>query len=135
MPTKIISDFRLKSRDIDSSVITSHINLQPTTVWKMGDCIGQSILKRKENAWILSTNKQECIDLEIQLDFLLKTITPNIQRIISACEKYNLTAEFFSAAYIEEIMPSLYVSKEIIKKISGLNASLDVDLYFLGECH
>jgi hypothetical protein len=68
--------------------------------------------------------------LSDQLKEVLDLIVPHSQIIKEICQKYGLVACFSCVIYIKDDQaPWIHFDNEDIKKISDLNAKIDIDLY------
>ncbi|MCU7526760.1 MAG: DUF4279 domain-containing protein [Ignavibacteria bacterium] len=130
MANEIKTYFTLYGNDFDPEDISKELNLTPDNIWRKGDRIGNSILFYKEYGWEIRTKREETLEIEPQINEIIKIIEPKTDTIIQLMEKYGLSAELscFVLHDHEDERPVLYINKDLMKKISRLNCDLDIDL-------
>lgn len=124
-------------RDFEShpKEITDQLGIEPTDIKVKGEykLIGkknpQKIINR-ENLWILDSELSKKSSLEDHLKQLLNKVKPYRQNFIELAQKYKL--ELNCAVYYYEANPGIFLESDIIKEVSELNASLNLDIYCLG---
>lgn len=130
MKTTISSEFRIRGKNFNPSNLFKEIGLKPTRVWREGDLVQSSpTLRRKDTAWILSTEEVPSLSIEDQLQKLLDLILPYSNAVMEVCLSMNLDAEFSFGVYMAGSQtPSIYLTKEMIHKVGKFNARIDIDL-------
>jgi hypothetical protein len=101
----------------------------PAKIWKKGDNIGRTILKRRSDGWRLSSNLPENMPFASHIENILSRVHPRRNcltvpgitriRLIAVMEIYN------------DDRPPLCVSSSAIAQLAELGAALDVDIYVL----
>jgi hypothetical protein len=130
MKSEISAAFTLTGFDSDPEEITKILEILPTETCRVGDLIGKSILRRKENAWVLKSQLEKTADLESHIKDVLARLQPSWQKLIEICSQYY--AEISCVIYSTEAQgEAIHLDKEIIKCAFELNAEIDVDYYCL----
>jgi len=98
--------------------------------WKTGDCRGRTIIKEKNNGWILNSLLEKEKHLYDHIESLIKRIDPIAEKIKSLSKESHVEVEFSCAIYYKN-EPPLHFDANIVSKISYIGASLDIDLYYM----
>lgn len=113
--------------------ITELVKVQPTETWKVGDPIGKTLLKRKQNMWLLSSGIIEESSFDEHVKSLLKKIKPNLDNFVKVGLLYPV--ELSCAVYIYgdngESTPWIHFDKESLSIFNKVSAEVDFDLYVL----
>lgn len=119
----------LLTGDFNPDTFTALIQLSPTSTHRQGDNIGRSIRKYKYDVWLLSIEETETIFTSKLLDKLFDNISGKIDLISEVTSNQSIDVEISVVIYIKKSnTPEIHFSKEIIKQISKLNASIDIDI-------
>ncbi|MEK4092135.1 MULTISPECIES: DUF4279 domain-containing protein [unclassified Viridibacillus] len=113
--------------------VTNGLDVEPTETYKKGDVIktfATKILRRKETSWTLSTGYQESLDINKQLDVILKSLKEKTKELLQLKKKYDLQFQFMIVIEIENNdKPAMYLQKNIIDFSSSIDAEIQFDLY------
>ncbi|MGE7920596.1 DUF4279 domain-containing protein [Viridibacillus sp. NPDC093762] len=114
--------------------VTNILNVEPTETYKKGDVIEKpfatKILRRKETSWTLSTGYQESLDINDQLNVILKSLEEKTKELIQLKKRYGLQFQFMIVIEIENNdKPAMYLQKNIIDFSSSIDAEIQFDLY------
>ncbi|ETT86570.1 DUF4279 domain-containing protein [Viridibacillus sp. FSL R5-0477] len=113
--------------------VTNGLDVEPTETYKKGDVIktfATKILRRKETSWTLSTGYQESLDINEQLDVILKSLKEKTKELLQLKKKYDLQFQFMIVIEIENNdKPAMYLQKNIIDFSSSIDAEIQFDLY------
>ncbi len=129
---KYYSSIRVLSKALTAEDIENILNIkfdekreigQPRTI--------KTILKFNENIWILKSNTEANLPLENHIENLFEKIGPEIKNFPKLDEN---NCEVVCQCIIEgnseeDGYPEIYFSPNLIKKLSIINASIDVDIY------
>lgn len=130
MATQVRISFIITGVGVNPVDITSYIGVKPTETWHAGDRIQESELKCKYDGWCLSSDREDSLYLDEQVQSILNKIQPHTTKIKQLCNKLNLKIEVACAVYIENNeIPSIHFDEEIVKIIADLRAEIDIDLY------
>jgi len=110
--------------------ITAIIGLPCDKSWRIGDKRGKSIILQKENCWAIHSSLPKSTPIDVQTEELLERISPYKNKILEISQVD--TVQFSWIIYATS-RPPLHLSKAVVKEISQLGASLDIDLYFRNE--
>jgi hypothetical protein len=127
MTQQISVDLRITSSLLSREDLASRISLAPTRTWRLGDPIEKTSLVRRSHGWELLSGLDETASLEVQLTNLLAKIEP-IQAEIAALR--DVADVLISCAIYCSSQPELYISRELIQRISNIGAALDFDVYW-----
>lgn len=132
MAAQISAAFTLTGIGFDPDEVSRILGLIPTKVWRYGNQIQNTLLKREHDGWSLSTELSERGDLSKQVNIILEILYEKSHDIKKICEDFNINGEISCVIYAKlEELPEIHFSHEIIRKASELNAEIDVDLYVL----
>jgi hypothetical protein len=129
---KYYSSIRVLSKSLNAEEIENILNIkfdekreigQPRTI--------KTILKFNENIWILKSNTDANLPLENHIESLFDKIGPEIKRFSQLEENdCRVVCQCIIEGNSEEDgYPEINFSPNLIKKLSIINASIDVDLY------
>ncbi len=121
---KILSNLLLP-KEIDS-----YVGVISDQSWKAGDYRKNTRITEKSNGWVLNSGLGKQERLISHINKLLERIYPYREKLKFLSQ--NNTIEFSCVVYSEEV-PPLYFEKDIIEQLSMIGATLDIDLYVLGE--
>lgn len=124
---KIIFSIYSKSTEIDFDELTQVAGCSPTSFWKKGEHIRNSLF-RKETAWEYQTPYIFGYDIDPLVSNIMSVIKkPEI--LGQYCKSKNLEVKIeFVIESIKETFPSICFTKEFIKFCSALNSWIDVDV-------
>ena len=137
MATQIAAQFMLSSPQFNPDEVTVFLGIQPTKTWRCGDKIPKTSLRRKHDAWILSTGSAELdqehsIDLIKQVHSLLDHLRPHTAKLKKICVQLNLEATLSCVLYVEgDDRPAIHFAPDLVKWLAELHADIDIDLYYL----
>lgn len=109
--------------------VTPLTKMVPTKVWRAGDSVQGTALRRREDCWEFGLPYRETYDMDALLRELLDVIDAHRDGIEQACEKFRLSKEISFRVYIrDDDMPASWFSAETLVRIAYLHASLDLRL-------
>ena len=130
MDTEIYVRLNINSETVDHEQLSSAIGMDFDTVWKAGDLRARSIILEKTNGGRIESGLPKTEPLEAHIVSLLQRVAPIADNIKSLAN--DNTVEFSCVIYSDEV-PPLCFDRTSIDAIGMLGASLDIDLYVLGE--
>jgi len=129
MSTKITVHFTLTGR-FNPDNVSEKLGISPTKTWRLGEPIQKTLLSYKHDGWCLSSDEVDTLDLDEQFTKIWNIIQPYNSTIVDICDELNLHAEIACAVDVEDDQyPVLHFKRESIKRISELNAEIDIDIY------
>lgn len=120
--------FLLLGENISPEQVTNRVGLQPTRAWRRGDSVQETLLKRREDGWLLGLPRKNTIEFEEELCALLDKIEPQRNAIAEACKNLNLKSLISCVVYVSDETPILGLSNETMNRMASLGADFDLDL-------
>lgn len=128
--TNLMAEFIITGDDFEPNLITEVTGIQPAGHYIKGEKVENKEIFYKETCWFISTNYQESLDINLQLNQLLSDLVPNIEKLNKLKSEYNLNFIFsFSIRIVDNQSPAIYLESDAIKAAYELNAEFDFDLY------
>jgi len=116
--------------DLEPSVVTQILGLQPSMTWKSGDVKNQRTGATYDSGcWKLQTSSNDG-PLEDHIKNLMELCSGCIDSIRSLGNDKNVSVEVSAVIHLKEYAPDLCLSNGIIAWMSDIGASLDIDMYF-----
>ncbi|EIJ41059.1 hypothetical protein BegalDRAFT_0135 [Beggiatoa alba B18LD] len=115
------------------SEITKILGVQPSKTWCKGDLISKSgIIRHKQNGWKLCSSLSKSQSFKEHEKDLLDKILLFKDKFKNLPSECNVEFSCYVDIYNEDI-PELSLEKDTVKVLSEINASVDIDIYFLYE--
>ena len=139
MATEIATRFILRGNQFDPDEITALLGIQPIEVWRYGDLIPRTIMRHKDNGWLLSTESQpldeeNSIDLMRQIDTIVGRLRPHTAKLQEICTRLRLNAKLYCVLSIEgEDRPAIQFDPDTVQWLAQIHAGIDVVTYFERE--
>lgn len=131
IPPELGAAFVITSAELEPvSVIQLH-GIRPTRIWRIGDPIGRSILRRKKHGWELKVPKRETYDLEEVVCELLALFEGKEELLRQTCRDFRLGCMLSCVAYVRQVTPAIYLSYATLSRIHAIGADIDVDLIMM----
>jgi hypothetical protein len=124
---------RLTGKGFQPEDVTAMTGVTPTETWRLGEFIGRSQLRRKNDGWAYGLSERKEFDMEILLLELLEELEPYKVRILDAVRAFELDVEISFCISFQEATPALVFDIETLQRLVDLRAALDIDLYAWGE--
>jgi len=128
----VLHKLRIVAGAVLPEEITNELSIHPTKTWLAGDNIQGTSITRKHNGWCL-VKEENCEDVGKLANRLLKVLLPKAQKINHIRSKYNLECELSVVIYIEDEVPEINFSPEIIIALSDLHAAVDIDVILIND--
>ncbi len=125
--------FTLTGKNVDPAEITKKLGVEPTTTWRMGECVPKTAVKWKHDGWRVSTNEVETVDMPVLVRAVLKKMIPAADKIRSVCSERGLDAELNCIAYVDDQIPIVHFDPDIVTAVSDLGAEIDVDIMLVSD--
>jgi len=111
------------------SEITRILEISPSKVWCKGELIDtRTLIRYKQNGWKVFSSLSKFQTLREHVDSLLGVIVPISDRFRTLPP--NCQIELTCCLYIYHEMPEISLDGLTLKKLSELNAGIDIDLYY-----
>lgn len=127
MQNEIRVRFIVMGFDQDPGAITDLLQIEPTETWKLGEPMLPSPIRvHKENGWELAAQADTTTGVGEQVCYLLDKLELARDSLISLVGTYR---EFSCVIFAYDGVPEIHFSNDILRRVSELGASIDVDLY------
>lgn len=124
--------FALFGDDVDPSLISAALGLQPTDSWKKGDP-GKYTALRQDSCWRLSSQTREPINIDALVNEVIEQLSDRVERIKQVKEELNLTSVLEIVLYVdvneESSTPALGHDSRTIAFLHETGTTTDVDIY------
>ncbi|MFE6169339.1 DUF4279 domain-containing protein [Viridibacillus arvi] len=132
--TQVMVYFSLFADEFPLETVTKRLGVAPTESYKKGDLIRKisatKNLVRQYTAWELSTGYQESLDVEIQLEQIVKQIRDKETAINELKIEFDLECRFTIVIIMNDgYTPALCIGLPFIKFANSIQADFDIDLY------
>ena len=132
--TQVMVYFSLFADEFPLETVTKRLGVDPTESYKKGDLIRKisatKNLVRQDTAWELSTGYQESLDVEIQLEQIVKQIRDKETTINELKIEFDLECRFTIVIIMNDgYTPALCIGLPIIEFANSIKADFDIDLY------
>lgn len=128
--TNVKVEFSIIGENFNPNVITENLSIEPTESYLKGDKVKNKDVERKETCWELSTEYEESLDINTQLDKVVSKVINKKDDLIKLIEKYNLEIIVAIVVNVENNeKPSMHFNKEFIKFCNDISAEFYIDLY------
>ena len=117
---------KLMSSELTSRELDIYVGLQCDYSWGKGDLRKNTIIKEKNNGWVIESNLDHSDDINDHLNNILERVAGLANKISSLSQRVKILV---SCAIYADDVPSLYFDKDTVKKIAALGADFDIDLY------
>ena|SRR5690242_5259107 len=122
---------RLTGRGFSPADVTGVVELQPTKIWRLGDSIQGTELRRQHDAWIFGLPQRETHDTEEFLQDLLDRLEPHKDRIAAAAKMFGLDREISFGIYVRGQTPACFFARNTIRRLADFEGSLDIDVILI----
>ncbi len=130
MKTEIKTSICFNDFPMHPDELSKELGVEATNIWVKGEKGKRTNKLRKNNGWKLQSELDKSEDLEKHVMFLLNKIRPIKHNFLRFSINYEPILSCVVYIYDGD-RPPLNFSQEIIKELSEINASIDVDLYIL----
>ena len=128
LPQIEVSFLLISENDDDIDVITNTLNIVPSKIRKKGS---YKIQKFAHATWELSSGRQNCKVVSWQFNKVMSMLLDKEDIISTIMNDYNLKACFVVSIHAENgDGPEVTFTKEIIKFVGKIDATIDFDLYY-----
>jgi hypothetical protein len=131
MQPKHYVNIRILDEEVLPEQMTEEIGINPSKSWHKGDIRPKTCIKEKNNGWELQSCLAHEAPLVEHIDYLLSVIKPVHKQFQNLTQKYY--AQLSCIVYFDEELPELSFDKYLLKQLTDLNLSLDIDIYNLSE--
>ena len=119
--------------DLESSPdeITELLGIEPSETFIKGCGYGKHERIAKENAWLIETIAEGDQIEDEKLAKLLHYVIPAIKKLRQAMPSHS--TQLGIVINTDEANPGLHINKENMHLLNSVSATLDIDIYALGE--
>ena len=132
MATLISTAFIVRGSRFDPGEFTALLGVQPTKVWRTGDPIPKTILRHKDDGWLLSSGEQavdekSAINLVTQVKHLVDCLQPHTVKLKEMQGRLSLETKLYCVLYLEgDERPTIQFSPDTITWLAEVGAGIDV---------
>ncbi|MCG7376764.1 DUF4279 domain-containing protein [Paenibacillus sp. ACRSA] len=127
--TQVKAYYSLFGDHFDPNEVTSKLEFTPTSITRKGDIINAKH-SHPETSWTLSTEYEESLDVNEQLNKVMNVLKDKVDEINTIQVQNQLKSKFFIVIVMEDgYTPALYFDSNFIKFADSIHAEIDVDLY------
>jgi len=127
---KFYSSIDVFSKSLDAEEIGNILKIKFDEKREIGQLRAKnSILKYAENVWKLKSNTDPNLPLDNHIENLFEKIGPNIKNFTQLENNCEVQCSCIIEGDEEDGNPEINFPSNLIKKLSLINASIDVDLY------
>jgi len=113
------------------NVMVENIGITPSSIWRKGEYVGKTKLKRKLDGWNISTDVVESMDCAGLTANVVDVIHKKQVYIINYCKKVSAKCTLRIVVYIENKQPpDLMVEGKVIGMIAKIGGDLDIDIIY-----
>lgn len=123
---EVFASLSVTSSQMSAAEIGASISVQCDRCWATGDVREKTIIKEKKNGWRIVCHSESVDDIQQPINELFRRIHGSEDKIATLTSCCEILVR--CAVYSNEV-PSLYFDDDTLQKLSGIRASLDVDLY------
>lgn len=110
--------------------VTARLGVTPSRVWRTGDAVGSSAIRRKFNGWLVQSTVETQMNLEEHVHWLLEHLPQDLSGLTEISPEWH--AELACSVYVHDQTPAMALDSESLKRLAALGAGLDIDIYVLG---
>lgn len=125
---KVTVGLLLCGHEVEPEDIVAAIDLRPTKVWREGDSIERTNIRRKSTVWKFQIAERETFDVNSLICELLDVVEPFAEQIAIARKRFKLESELYASVFVLEATPSLSFPSATIRRLSELEVDLDIDI-------
>lgn len=131
METENSASLTLTGLDLDPEQITRRTSISPSKTWRLGEKVDdRSVLRYQHNGWRLTSGLPKQRDLEEHVESVLTQIRSSWSVLTQLGATYDAEMACVVYSYGGD-RPPIHLSKGVLRRVSELNADIDIDLYVL----
>ena len=118
--------------DFDPLELSEYVGLRADSEQRKGNSVGNasSPYVLKHNYWSIEGGEVQAWYLGEEIDRLVSRVIPYKDRLVAYCREHDLKPSITGIIFISgNNTPSLDLSNELLSKIVGLDAYIDISLY------
>ena len=134
--TNIYAEFRIMGDTFDPDVITQALSVQPTEIWRKGDCVysnrGKLTTLRQYTNWGYQTAVTETLDINTPIRTLQAVFADKTDTLLHLQKQYDLSFTIDIVIEVENNEPPAMCLEGFVLAFStALDARIDIDMYIL----
>ncbi|MBE1442607.1 DUF4279 domain-containing protein [Paenibacillus sp. OAS669] len=130
MSTKVSAEFSIIGDTFDPKIVTDMLGLNPTGSYVKGELVTGKNLVRKESCWFIKTEHEPSLDVNEQLEKIIKLINGRKKKLIELRNQIVVDYKFFIVIKIEENqVPAIFLSSDIVEFAGNIQAEIEFDVY------
>ena len=129
-PDEVYAQLEIFSKHLTPTQLDSIIGIKCDRSWLMGDLRKGTILREKQNGWILSSGLPPSPLLRDHVDALVTRISPFVNNFKPLINDVDIWIQFACIVYMySDPAHGLHFDKATISMLHEIGACLDVDVY------
>jgi hypothetical protein len=127
--TNVKVEFILLGDNFNPDDITNKLSIRPTSKWKKGEILKNGRV-REYSGWEISTEYEESLDINDQLNQILIKIKDKRNEIFEISNNKDIECRFCVVVKIENgYTPAMTLNREVIQFAYEIGAEFEFDLY------
>ena len=136
--TNIYAEFRIMGDTFDPALVTRALAVQPTEVWRKGDCVynnqGKTTTLRQYTNWGYKTATLETLYIDEPIQTLQTVFADKTNTLLTLQEQYDLSFTIDIVIEVENNEPpAMCLQGFILEFAAALHARVDMDMYILED--
>ncbi len=123
---EVFAQLKITSNELTPKEIESQLGIPCDRSWLKGDLRLNTLIKEKSNGWVIESKLDRSEEIQEHISNILDRLQEITSRIVSLSPRATV---LLSCAIYSDETPSLYFDKNMVKKISSIEADFDIDLY------
>lgn len=128
LKTKFYAHSGIFSPTLSPEEINSILGISCDEGYHTGDQRGKTIIHEKENGWMIFSQVPRKPPMEDHIKNILDRVSPITDKIRTLSERSDVSVQLGLVIYTED-RPALFFTKEQVRAICDIGASIDVDIY------
>jgi hypothetical protein len=128
--TNVMVEFIITGDELNPSVVTEKLKMNPNKCWVKGDDIQGKTFKKKDSCWIVSTGYVESLDINEQLSEIVGLINNKASVLKEIKATNNIDYLFAIVVNVENNeKPAMYFDSKFIEFANDIKSEFYIDLY------
>ena len=127
--TTIIAELSIYGEDLKPDQVTLALNVEPTKTWLRGDIRNPRTNAAYDYGCWKTCTEENSSPLEEHMHTLIERVAKCIDLIMSLVTQHGWEVEISVVIHLADESPDISLSKEVLKWMCRLGASLDIDMY------
>lgn len=133
MTPKIYISLVLEDELVDTNLLTLLQELGTTAIWQKGELKNNTALTHLNNGCSFSRSPITGFSVEGVIESFLQFLETEKPKVLEVIQAYQLNPTLSLTIYINDIMPSVHLTHQLLERLSKMKAELDLDLILTNE--